>query len=159
MTLNLNVYWKSLLWCNFLNIVQQRLSSHPQILAHWYWFSLLWSREVAEYWVFVIITSNNRVNIEVDLLKDLVLQLHVPELFFMRSWCLYNPRKHLKRDFGLWVEESCSNPGHCSVKWVPVVSSECKGPLYVRCLLLCLLHTVVPIHPFCKNHMMTCASA
>lgn len=55
---------------------------------------------------------------------------------FHRSMCqrcahdvmiLYKARKHLKRDFGLWVQASWRNPGHCSVKWVPVVSSECKG--------------------------------
>ncbi len=50
-----------------------------------------------------------------------------PRVVFMMSRCLYKARKHLKRDFGLWVETSWGNPGHCSVKWVPVVSSECKG--------------------------------
>lgn len=72
----------------------------------------------------------------------------------MMSWCLYKARKYLQRDFGLWVEASLGNPGHRSVKWVPVVSSECKG-LYFPCLhsLVC---TVVPTQPFCQDYMMNC---
>lgn len=71
---------------------------------------------------------------------------------FMMSQCLYKARKHLKRDFGLWVEASWGNPGHCSVKWVPVVSSECKG----LCIsLVCTAWSTLFIQPFCLDHMMS----
>lgn len=43
------------------------------------------------------------------------------------SWCLHKAPKHLKWDFGCRVQASWGNPGHCSVKWAPVVSSKCKG--------------------------------
>lgn len=51
-------------------------------------------------------------------------QIHAPGVC---SWRDDAYIKHLKRDFGLWAEGCWGNPGHCDIKWVPVVSSECKG--------------------------------